>query len=66
MTRNSHEIRYQPLADSDAALCFPCDAMGRVTMDALSDRLRDQYLFARALVGCVYARAVVTPALTAH
>ena len=60
--RYSHEIRYQSLTDAEMALCFPCDATGRVTMDDLSDRVRERYLVARALVGSVFARAVVQTA----
>ena len=30
---------------------FPCDSQGRVNMDALTERMRTNYLFARAMVG---------------
>ena len=30
---------------------FPCDALGQVPLNDLSDRLRDNYLYARAVVG---------------
>jgi hypothetical protein len=32
-------------------LAFPCDRSGTVEMNGLSDRARDDYLLARALVG---------------
>lgn len=32
-------------------LAFPCDRAGTVEMNGLSDRARDDYLLARALVG---------------
>lgn len=32
-------------------LAFPCDKTGAVEMNGLSDRARDDYLLARALVG---------------
>jgi len=32
-------------------LAFPCDKAGTVEMNGLSDRVRDDYLLARALVG---------------
>ena len=44
------------------SLLFPCDARGHVEMDALSDRARANYLFARAVVGCDYRVPVVVPA----
>ena len=45
------ELRFQSLFDTGRALVFPCDAAGRVDLDALSDRARDKYLCARALIG---------------
>ena len=60
----SYEIRFQSLFNEGRALCFPCDANGQVTMDALSDRARDNYLYARAVVGREYAYPLVSPALS--
>jgi hypothetical protein len=45
------ELRFQSLFDAGRALVFPCDAAGRVDLDALSDRARDKYLCARVLIG---------------
>ncbi len=45
------ELRFQSLFDAGRALVFPCDATGQVDLDALSDRARDKYLCARALIG---------------
>ncbi len=33
-----------------AAFAFPCDVQGRVDMDLLCDRARNDYLFARAVM----------------
>lgn len=55
-----YEIRYQPLLEGPA-LSFPCDEKGRVHLDALSDRARNNYLYARAVVGREYARPAVMP-----
>ena len=49
------EIRYQSLFSEGRALSFPCDEHGRVHLDALSDRARENYLYARAVVGREYA-----------
>jgi len=57
----SHEIRYQSLFDVGRALAFPCDAEGRVTLDSLTERARDNYLYARAVVGREYAYPSVNP-----
>jgi hypothetical protein len=57
-----YEIRFESLYQAGKALAFPCDAKGHVEMDALSDRARNNYLYARAVVGrefaspCVVAR----------
>jgi hypothetical protein len=46
-----YELRFQSLLDARRAYAFPCDVAGRVNMDALSDRARENYLYARAVVG---------------
>ena len=51
----SHEIRFQSLFHEGRALIFPCNAHGHVEMDALTDRARENYLYARAVVGRDYA-----------
>jgi hypothetical protein len=38
---------------------FPCDEHGQVDMDALTERVRTEYLFARAVMGRDVARPVV-------
>ena len=54
-----YEIRYTSLFNEGRALAFPCDAAGHVELDALSDRARDNYLYARAVVGREYAAPAV-------
>lgn len=55
MNASNYEIRFQSLFHAGRALCFPCDEQGHVAMDALSERARDNYLYARAVVGREYA-----------
>ena len=57
----SYEIRFQSLFHEGRALSFPCDAQGQVTLDLLSERARDNYLYARAVVGREYAYPMVRP-----
>jgi hypothetical protein len=45
------ELRFQSLFDSGRGFAFPCDPAGRVDLDRLSDRARNNYLYARAMVG---------------
>ena len=49
------EVRFDSLFDEARALAFPCDALGRIDLDALPPRARSNYLYARALVGRYYA-----------
>ena len=60
---NSHEITYQSLYRGPS-LCCPCDERGDVQLDALSDRARENYLYARAVVGVEYAFPSVRPRLS--
>jgi hypothetical protein len=46
-----YELRFQSLVDSGRGFAFPCDPKGHVDLNQLSDRARNDYLFARALVG---------------
>lgn len=48
---SGYELRFQSLFDEGRAYAFPCDADGYVDMDALSDRARENYLYARAVIG---------------
>lgn len=54
-----YEIRFQSLFNEGRALTFPCDAEGHVPMDSLSERARNNYLYARAVVGREYATPAV-------
>ncbi len=58
----AYELRFQSLFHEGRALAFPCDAEGHVDMDALSERARGNYLYARAVVGREYATPAVQPA----
>jgi hypothetical protein len=57
-----YEIRFQSLFNEGRALSFPCDAEGHVMLDSLSDRARDNYLYARAVIGREYAYPTVRAA----
>jgi len=53
--KQSFEIRFTNHFDAGSAFCFPCDPQGHVDMDALSERARENYMFARAMVGRDYS-----------
>ncbi len=48
-------LRFQSLFNPGRALTFPCDERGQVELDALSERARQNYLYARAVVGRDFA-----------
>lgn len=58
---SSHVIKFQSLSNTGKALVFPCDAQGRVALDELSERARENYLYARAVVGREFAFPCVVP-----
>lgn len=58
-----YHLRFQSLFNEGRALVFPCDQAGHVDMDALSERARDNYLYARTVVGREFATPAVVPAL---
>jgi hypothetical protein len=45
------QLCYRSLFDPGRGFAFPCDAQGHVDLDHLSDRSRNNYLYARAMVG---------------
>lgn len=45
------EVRFASLFRPGSGHAFPCDGRGRVDLDALSERARTNYLFARAMIG---------------
>ena len=53
------EVRFRSLLWRGLELIFPCDREGHVDLDALSERAKTNYLFARAMVGREYARPAV-------
>jgi hypothetical protein len=55
------ELRFQSLFDVGPSYAFPCDADGHVDMDALSSKARQNYLYARALIGRELAYPAVVP-----
>ena len=59
----THLLHFEPLSAQSAGLDIPCDPQGRVGLDALGDKLRNDYFFARALIGRLFAKPTVRQAL---
>lgn len=56
-----YELRFDSLFIEGRGLAFPCDASGQVHLDRLSERARNNYLYARAVVGREYRSPLVRP-----
>ena len=56
-----YELRFEPLSRQGRAYAFACDGDGRVDLDGMSDRTRNNYLFARSLIGRDVSRPRVQP-----
>ena len=59
LNNTRYEIRFRSLFQEGRGLSFPCDSEGHVQLDDLSDAARNNYLYARALVGREYATPAV-------
>jgi hypothetical protein len=58
--RDAHyELRFESLFNGGRGYSFPCDAAGRVDIDALAEKARLNYFYARTVVG----REFATPAV---
>jgi hypothetical protein len=57
----AYELRFRSLFDDGRGYAFPCDAQGHVDMDALSERARNNYLYARTVVGREFSMPAVQP-----
>ena len=55
------QLRFRSLFDAGRGYAFPCDCSGQVDLDRLSDRARNNYLYARAMVGRELAHPAVEP-----
>ena len=53
------ELRFDSLFIEGRGLAFPCDSSGHVCLDQLSERARNNYLYARAVVGREFGNPMV-------
>ncbi|HSV61287.1 MAG TPA: hypothetical protein VLJ19_20555 [Variovorax sp.] len=60
-TTTGWELRFESLYSGRRGYAFPCDAMGQVDMDSLSERALQNYLYARAMMGLEVAWPSVRP-----
>ena len=50
-TSRDFQLCFRSLFQSGRGFSFPCDPQGHVDLDQLSEKARNNYLFARAMVG---------------
>jgi hypothetical protein len=55
------QLCFRSLFDSGRGFSFPCDPAGQVDLDRMSERARNNYLYARAMIG----RELTYPAVEA-
>lgn len=58
-TSTQFQLCYRSLVNRGLQFVFPCNPRGQVELDTLSERARNNYLFARAMVG----RELAAPAV---
>jgi len=56
-----YELRFRSLFKPGRGLSFDCDSGGNVDLDALSARARDNYLYARTVIGREFFIPVIQP-----
>ena len=65
-TSPAFELRFTSLFTEGRALSFPCAANGEVNLDALSERARANYFYARTVIGREFFTPAVCPSSFAH
>jgi hypothetical protein len=61
-TSTGYELFFRSLVSARRAYVFPCNADGHVDMDSLTERSRNNYLYARAVMGMEVEWPGVRPA----
>jgi hypothetical protein len=56
---HAHQLCFRSLFNSGRGFAFPCDPTGHVDLGSMSERARNNYFFARAMVG----RELAVPAV---
>lgn len=67
MTESSDfQLCFRSLFHSGRGYAFPCDPRGQVDLDRMSERARNNYFYARAMVGRELSPPAVEAALVMH
>lgn len=60
---SQYQLCFRSLFNSGRGYAFPCDPEGQVDLDAMSERARNNYFYARAMVGRELSVPAVEPTL---
>jgi hypothetical protein len=58
---NAYQLCFRSLFNAGRGYAFPCDPTGQVDLDAMSEQARNNYFFARAMVGRDLSAPAVEP-----
>jgi hypothetical protein len=64
MPRSDFELRFNSLLKTGSGFVFPCDVDGVVPIDEFTETLRNNYFYARAVVGAELAWPVIARSST--
>ena len=57
----AYQLCFRSLFQEGRGYAFPCDASGQVDLDTLSERARNNYFYARAMIGKELSLPAVEP-----
>ena len=63
---NDYQLCFRSLFHSGRGYAFPCDPQGQVDLDRMSERARNNYFYARAMVGRELSPPAVEAAVLMH
>jgi hypothetical protein len=63
---NEYQLCFRSLFHSGRGYAFPCDPQGQVDLDRMSERARNNYFYARAMVGRELSAPAVEAAALLH
>ena len=63
---SAYQLCFRSLFHSGRGYAFPCDNSGQVDLDHMSERARNNYFYARAMVGRELSPPAVEQAMVMH
>jgi hypothetical protein len=63
---HEYQLCFRSLFHSGRGYAFPCDPQGQVDLDRMSERARNNYFYARAMVGRELSPPAVEAAALMH